>query len=60
MTQTEASYKHELHHKEHCLIPLLFMKFAKNFFSQMKNLNQRIRKIHEELLLSFILNLNIP
>ena len=32
MTQTEASYRHELHHREHCLTPLLFVKFAKKIY----------------------------
>ena len=31
MTQTEASYKHKLHHKEHCLTLLLFVRFAEIF-----------------------------
>ena len=32
MTQTEASYKHKLGHKEHCFTLLLFVKFAENFY----------------------------
>ena len=60
MIQTEASYKHKLPHKEHCFTLLLFVKFAKNFFTQMKNLTHHIRRIHVELHLSLILNVNIP
>ena len=59
MSQSEASYKHELHHKEHCLTPLLFMKFAK-FFPKMKNLNQHKCRILGKLRLSLVLNVNIP
>ena len=32
MTQTEASYKCKLPHKEHCLTLFLFVKFAKRFY----------------------------
>ena len=60
MTQTEASYKRKLPHKEHCLTLLLSVKFAKNFFTQMKNLTHQIHRTHAELHLSLILNVNIP
>ena len=60
MTQTEASYKHKFYHKECGLTLLLFVKFAENIFTQMKNLNHHIRRIHGDLRLSLILNVNIP
>ena len=60
MAQTEDSYKQKLRHKGHCFTLLLFVEFAEKFFAQMKNLDHHIRRIHGELRVSLILNVNIP